>query len=92
VGYGITGFWDFNSLQKRAVLYLATVRPDIGAASGNRKFRPGNHRSFERKLWEHEISTNGPGPVGLNAELRNHRSFKRKLWKQEIPARKPQIF
>jgi hypothetical protein len=27
VGYGITELWDFNSLQKRAVLYLATVRP-----------------------------------------------------------------
>ncbi len=26
MGYGITGLWDFNSLQKRAVLYLATVR------------------------------------------------------------------
>ncbi len=52
--------------------------------SGNRKFRPGNHRSFERKLWEQEISTDGPGPVGLNAELRNHKSFKRKLWEQEI--------
>jgi len=59
---------------------------------GNRKFRPGNHRSFKRKLWEQEILTDGSGPVGLNAELRNHRSFKRKLWEQDIPARKPQIF
>jgi len=60
--------------------------------SGNKKFWPGNHKFFQRKLWEHEILTNGPGPVGLNAELRNHRSFKRKLWEQEIPTRNPQIF
>jgi hypothetical protein len=29
--------------------------------SGNRKFRPGNHRSFKRKLWEQEIPTDGLG-------------------------------
>ncbi len=66
--------------------------PRFKKNSGNRKFRPRNHRSFKRKLWEQEILTDGSGPVGLNAELRNHRSFKRKLWEQDIPARKPQIF
>ncbi len=79
MGYGITGLWDFNSLQKRAVLYLATVRSHC----------PSGYRGG---LWEQEIPTDGQGPVGLNAELRKHRSFKRKLWEQEIPARKPQIF
>jgi len=63
VGYGIIGLWDFNSLQKRAVLYLATVRPDIGVASRNKKFRPRNHKSFERKLWEQEIPTDRAQPL-----------------------------
>jgi hypothetical protein len=27
---------------------------------GNRKFRPGNHRSFKRKLWEQEIPARKP--------------------------------
>jgi hypothetical protein len=71
------------------VLAASKITDLLKENSRNRKFRLGNHRSFKRKLWEQEISTDGPGPVGLNAELRNHKSFKRKLWEQAIPARNP---
>jgi len=36
---------------------------------GNKKFWLGNHRYFLKKLGEQEIPIDGPGPVGLNAEL-----------------------
>jgi len=86
VGYGITGLWDFNSLQKRAVLYLVTVRSHCpsGYRGGlwDRKFRPGNHRIFERKLWEHEIPTDRAQPLQKPAGP----------GRPEHRASKPQIF